>query len=90
MPLPLFAASRQRAATTVSDLAAWWWCVVRMSARAGWDALPGPWPVKIALILLLAAGQLIPGELDEVLLLLAIGYVKRRMDARKARENTSP
>jgi hypothetical protein len=88
MPLPLFAASRQRAATTVSDLASWWWTVVRVSARAGWDALPGPWPVKVALIVLLAAGQLIPGELDEMLLLLAIGWVKRRMDAGKARENS--
>jgi hypothetical protein len=44
----------------------------------------------VALIVLLAAGQLIPGELDEMLLLLAIGWVKRRMDAGKARENTSP
>jgi hypothetical protein len=42
MPLPLFAASRQRAAATVSDVASWWWTVARYEARELWRALPGP------------------------------------------------
>ena len=76
-------AAKSPLAATVVDVASWWWCVARMSARSGWDALPGPWPVKVALVLLLIAGQLVPGELDELLLIFLIGYVKRRMDARK-------
>jgi hypothetical protein len=68
----------------VSGVASWWAYVVRFQAREGWRALPGPWPVKVLLIAVLVAGQLIPGELDEVLLLLAIGWVKRRLDQRKA------
>jgi len=76
-------AAKSPLAATAGDVASWWWCVARMSARSGWDALPGPWPVKVALIVLLAAGQLIPGEADELVLLLLIGYVKRRMDARR-------
>ena len=69
----------------MTGVASWWAYVIRYEAREGWRALPGPWPVKILLIALLAAGQLIPGELDELLLLLAIGWVKRRLDQRQAR-----
>jgi len=68
----------------VTGVASWWAYVIKYQAREGWRALPGPWPVKILLIALLAAGQLIPGELDELLLLLAIGWVKRRLDQRQA------
>jgi hypothetical protein len=88
MPPLSLAADRRQLLTTASDIAAWWWTVVRMSARQGWDALPGPWPVKVALVLLLIAGQAIPGELDELLLILAIGWVKRRLDAKNAAGNT--
>ena len=69
----------------MTGVASWWAYVIRYEAREVWRALPGPWPVKILLIALLAAGQLIPGELDELLLLLAIGWVKRRLDQRQAR-----
>ena len=68
----------------MTGVASWWAYVIKYQAREGWRALPGPWPVKILLIALLAAGQLIPGELDELLLLLAIGWVKRRLDQRQA------
>jgi hypothetical protein len=53
-----------------------------MSARDGWRWLPGPWWVKLLLIVLLACGQFCPGELDEILILAAIGWVRRRLDAR--------
>jgi hypothetical protein len=84
--LPLFAASRQQAATTVSDLASWWWTVARYEARELWRALPGPWWAKA---LLLAVTVAIPGPQDEVILLLVVAAFRRRQ-ARKARENTSP
>ena len=67
----------------ITDIARWWLHVLRVSVVDGWRWLPGPWWVKVALLVLLAAGQLIPGELDEWVALLVIGYVKRRVDARK-------
>ena len=74
-------AGRER--DTVSAVVSWWAYVLRYEAREGWRALPGPWPVKVLLIAILAAGQLIPGEVDEVLMLAAIGWVKRRLDQRR-------
>jgi hypothetical protein len=86
MPPLFLGADRRQLLKTASDIAAWWWTVVRMSARQGWDALPGPWPVKAGLIALLAVAQIVPGQVDDIALVLVIGYVKRRTAARKARE----
>lgn len=63
--------------TGLGDVAGWWWHVVKVSAADGWRWLPGPWPVKLTLVVLLAAGQLIPGELDELIVLAVIAGVKR-------------
>jgi hypothetical protein len=68
-----------------AELRDWWWPWLRTSARDGWEWLPGPWPVKLLLIVLLTAGQLIPGEADEALLLLAIAGVKRLVAWRRRR-----
>lgn len=79
-PLPSLAAS-------LADVARWWLYVVRVSVRDGWRWLPGPWWVKVLLLVLLAAGQLIPGELDEYLFLLLIGLIKRRVDSRRVQSS---
>jgi hypothetical protein len=60
-----------------------WHCwpvyLVRYYVRVAWDGLPGPWPVKLALIILC---QLIPGGFDEVAL-IAVVRVYRGWRARK-------
>jgi hypothetical protein len=48
--------------------------------RETWAGLPGPWPVKVALI---AACLAIPGPQDEVLLLAVTQFCRARR-ARKA------
>jgi hypothetical protein len=62
------------------DAAAWWVCVARFQARELWRALPGPWPVKIALIV---ACALIPGPADEIALLAAVAAWRRYASRRK-------
>ena len=41
--------------------------LVRYAVRQLWVSLPGPWPVKLALLVIC---QLIPGQLDEYALIL--------------------
>lgn len=49
---------------------AWFWgTVARFEARRLWQSLPGPWPVKVLLIVLT---QAIPGPQDELLLLAVV------------------
>jgi hypothetical protein len=74
------AARCARVGSDLADLAGWWWAAVVAMGRAAWDALPGPWYVKAALIVIT---QLIPGPQDE-LLLLAIVAVCRRLRAHRA------
>ena len=57
----------------------WWAYVVRYEARATWEAMPGPWPVKVALIVVLAA---IPGQLDEIAFFAVLGAVRKRQARR--------
>lgn len=64
-----------------AGLARFWACAIWFTVRQAWAALPGPWPVKLALII---ACQLIPGPLDE-LALLAIVAAWRRYRARGRR-----
>jgi hypothetical protein len=74
-------------AVTPADLASWWWHVAKVTARGFWDGLPGPWPVKAVIIValagLFAAGQLIPGEVDEYLLAAALARLNRWYQARR-------
>jgi hypothetical protein len=63
--------------TAAGDVAGWWWLAVRVCAADLWQWLPGPWPVKVLLLAILAAGQYIPGELDELLFIAAIAAAKR-------------
>jgi hypothetical protein len=62
----------------VTDVIAWWWLVLRVTTRDLWDTLPGPWPVKITLIVLT---QAIPGQLDDIALLALLAWLRRRKAA---------
>jgi hypothetical protein len=59
----------------MSAVISWWAYVLKYEAREMWRALPGPWWVKILIIVVL---QAIPGELDEIALLLALGWLRKR------------
>jgi hypothetical protein len=59
----------------------WWAYVLRYEARELWRALPGPWWVKVLLIVLT---QAIPGPQDEIALLLLIMAALRKRRARIA------
>ena len=63
----------------VTTVAGWWVFVVRYEARQMWRALPGPWWVKVMLVVVT---QAIPGPQDE-LILLAIVAAFRKRQARK-------
>lgn len=71
---------RPSLAADLSDVASWWAYVARYEARELWRALPGPWWVKV---LLIVVTQAIPGPQDE-LILLAIVAACRKRQARKA------
>ena len=55
---------------TIRECISWWAYVARFYARGLWEAVPGPWPVKI---LLIAVCQLVPGAFDEIALVLITG-----------------
>lgn len=61
-------------------LAGWWAFVLKYEARELWRALPGPWWVKV---LLLVVTQAIPGPQDEILLLVIVAAL-RKYRARRA------
>jgi hypothetical protein len=67
----------ERAPGRIARAASW----VAHKLAALWRALPGPWPVKAALLVLCVA---IPGPLDEIALLALAGYLAVRK-ARGAR-----
>lgn len=61
--------------------AAWLWWSVQGCVRDMWEGIPGPTPVKIAVMVLLGVCLLIPGPLDEIGVVLAlrgIAHVRRR------------
>lgn len=66
--------------TELGSLARWWAWLAARYARQLWDSLPGPWPVRVAL---LAACLAIPGPADE-LALAAVVAVCRARKARRA------
>ena len=63
---------------TIRECISWWAYVARFYARGLWEAVPGPWPVKI---LLIAVCQLIPGAFDEIALVLITAAWRRPPDA---------
>lgn len=52
----------------------WYWFLAKHYAREMWQSLPGPWYVKVLLVVVC---QVIPGPLDEVAL-IAISQAWRR------------
>ena len=66
----------------VRYLAEWYWTVIKWEARETWSALPGPWWVKVAIIVGCLA---IPGQLDEIALLAVLKAVRARKARREAR-----
>lgn len=65
----------------MTALASWWAYVLRYEARQMWRALPGPWPVKVLLVI---ACQAIPGPLDEIALLTVVAAIRKRRAMRGA------
>ena len=64
----------------MTEVVSWWAYVIRYEAREMWRALPGPWPVKV---LLVVACQAIPGPLDEIALLAVVAAVRKRRSSRR-------
>ena len=64
----------------------WWAYVLKYEAREFWRALPGPWWCKVLLLVIL---QLIPGELDEILLLVVLGWLRKRRASKVSAEGAS-
>ena len=64
----------------MTGVVSWWAYVIRYEAREMWRALPGPWPVKV---LLVVACQAIPGPLDEIALLAVVAAVRKRRSSRR-------
>lgn len=67
--------------TALTDLWSWYAYAVRVMLLDTWRALPGPWPVKAALVV---TCLMIPGCFDEIAL-LAVVKVCRARQARRAR-----
>lgn len=65
----------------MTGVASWWAYVLRYEARELWRALPGPWWVKVLLIVVLS---LIPGQFDEVIFLAVLSALRKRRAAREA------
>lgn len=67
--------------------AAWLWWWAKDIVRETWNGIPGPLPVKIAVMALLGVCLLIPGPQDEIAVVLAlrgIAWLGRRRAARNA------
>lgn len=59
----------------MSEILSWWAYVLRHEAREFWRSLPGPWWCKAALVAVCLA---IPGELDEIILVSVLGWLRKR------------
>jgi hypothetical protein len=59
----------------IAEVISWWAFVLKYEAREMWRALPGPWWCKLLIIIVL---QAIPGELDEILLLVVLSALRKR------------
>jgi hypothetical protein len=67
----------------VAALASFWWAVIKWQARELWDSLPGPWPVKILILIITEIA--IPGPLDDVVLIAAVAAWRKYRTRRAAR-----
>lgn len=71
----------------LGELAVWYIVAAYMTVRSGWLTLPGPWPVKLALGIVIAAilggCLLIPGPADELAVMALLGLFKRVLDRRR-------
>lgn len=65
----------------VRYFASWYAFVLLHEAREMWSALPGPWPVKVAICLACLA---IPGGFDEIALFAVLRILKARRERRMA------
>lgn len=74
----------------MTDITWWWTYAAIYAARAIWDELPGPWWMKI--ILLIVTQILIPGPIDDVALMLIIAAVHaiRRYMVRRSQPGYVP
>lgn len=66
---------------------AWWhaltvWHVAKAFAAETWESIPGPWPAKILVCVLLVACLAIPGPFDEMLVLALIKLARKRREKR--------
>ena len=61
----------------MSEIIAWYWFVIRWTVRDMWRGLPGPLWVKLLICLLVIVAQVVPGQLDDIALILVIGYIKK-------------
>ena len=66
----------------MTAVASWWVFVLRYEAREMWRALPGPWWVKVLLIVIT---QAIPGPQDELVLLAVVAAFRKRQASRDDR-----
>lgn len=64
----------------MTGVASWWAYVLRYEARELWRALPGPWWVKVLLLVVLSA---IPGQFDEVIFLAVLSALRKRRARRE-------
>jgi hypothetical protein len=62
----------------MGELVSWYWFAVRWTVRDTWKGLPGPVWVKLIICLAGIAALLMPGQADDIMLVLIIGWVKRR------------
>jgi hypothetical protein len=65
------------------SLARWYWLWVKAGARRIWDDLPGPWYVKILLIVITQV--VIPGPLDDAVILLGPRIARKVIARYRAR-----
>lgn len=66
----------------LTDILWFWMAAVKFAIKSIWDSLPGPWYVKLILIIIT---QAIPGPQDELLLFAIMAlfrYIKKRRAAR--------
>lgn len=61
--------------TELGHLASWWGYVARYEARRLWESMPGPWPVRVLLIVACAA---VPGPADELALAAIVAACRAR------------
>jgi hypothetical protein len=75
----------------LAGLAGWYLFVIMWTVRQAYRRQPGPWPVKLGLVILLLAAIAEPGPVGEIIYGAALALVKtgvylRTVAARRASE----